>query len=728
MDVVEAIERRMSRRASDSEARTVLAVARIRVSTEEQARDDRLSLPVQTRIIGTWAGDNGREIVNWFRHEGESAYRMDPRVWKEELSFIREYRHPDGRRIQEYLVLRQDRFSRRRYESASVKGELQRMGVSVVFVDYPLDLSTPEGVILESFLEAEAQVSSMRTGRNTRQGMAQNVETRDPDARWCYKNGMRVPFGYVAVPVERGEGRHGVPIIKVIWGLDETEVCGRRVWQWVHHIMAELRGERGLGFETIARLMNDVGLPTPSQWQEVKQGKLSIEELTSSIATHGPEWSEHHVRSLCAFDRVRIYAGEYLFDRTARGMSAQLDKPPAEWLSVKDAHPPILTQQEMEAVLLTNEERRNRWMIFHPTEVDRRSVYLLSGGPFRCGRCGRRMIGKKRIDARYYVCSSVKIPGGACGPVEGIRKEALEILVTDFILEQQWTPEFTRLVQRQVAKLGTAKANRSRDSVVKELARLKRQKSRLVDSIKKGVSPSALADEINDLQRQIESRERELQSRSEATSAPSISSAWAAEFPRKFAAAPLHLQREYVRTFLKDMMVDPDTGEIRVNYYVERGLESHDELMSPQMGSCSPTGTRTPVSWLRTTRPRPLDDRATCAQRPKTGLHRKPRSPQQIYHIGDSVSRPSSAPQGDGRRPTADRRPEAPQSKSSRRFDQTPILPRQRLPAEADASPSQSASYRLRTPKGHPANPKLAESDSARRSARLQAREPGQRA
>jgi DNA invertase Pin-like site-specific DNA recombinase len=610
MSVVETIERRMSRRTQATGAQSVLAVARIRVSTQEQARDDRLSLPVQKRIIEAWAEDNGREIVNWFRHEGESAYRMDPRVWEEELGFIRTYRRPDGRRIQEYLVLRQDRFSRRKYESATVKGELQRMGVSVVFVDCPLDLSTPEGVILESFLEAEAQVSSMRTGRNTRQGMAQNVETRDPNAGWCYKNGMRVPFGYAAVPVERGEGRHGVPIIKVIWGLDEVEVCGRPVWQWVHHVIAELRGEKGLGFETIARFLNGVGLPTPSQWQDVKQGKLSVKELMTLISSHGPEWSEHHVRSLCAFDRVRIYAGEYLFDRTGRGLSSQVDKPPTEWLSVKDAHPPILSQQEMEAVLLTNEERRNRWTTFHPAEVDRRSVYLLSGGPFRCGRCGRRMIGKKRIDARYYVCSSVKIPGGACGPVEGVRKEALEILVTDFILEQQWTPEFTRLVQRQLAKLNTAKANRSRDSTVKELARLKRQKSRLVDSIKKGVSPSALADEINDLQRQIESRERELQSRSVTTSPPSTPSAWAREFPRKFAHAPLHLQREYVRTFLKDMVVDPDTGEIRVNYFAERGLEYPDELKSPQMGSCSPTGTRTPVSWLRTMRPRPLDDRA----------------------------------------------------------------------------------------------------------------------
>jgi hypothetical protein len=512
LGIVETIEQRMNRRNGGAAADgPVLAVARIRVSTEEQARDDRLSLPVQQRFIGEWAGRNGREVVHWFRREGESAYRMDPRIWQEELDFIRNCRHPDGRRIQQYLVLRQDRFSRDRYESGAMKRELRRMGVSVVFADFPLDLSRPEGVYMESMLEADAQASSMRTGLNTYLTMAANVETRDPETGSCYKNGMRVHFGYIAKPIQKGEARHGIPVFRVVWDLDRTEVCGRPIYEWVHHILAELRGEQGMGFPSIAKYLNEVGLPTPSQWQKVKQGKVTADALIAGIDEDGPEWTEHQVRNLCAFDRVRIYSGEYLFGRTAKGLTqAPVDKSPDEWVSIKDAHPAILTQGEMESVLLTNEERHNRWISYDPSGVNRRSTYLLSAGPFVCGRCGRHMIGKKREKAGYYVCSSVKIVGGGCGPIKGIRKELLEELVVDFVLEDQWTPEFQEMVALELKKQQHAKPRQSAAKPHREIDRLKRQRQRLIDSIKKGVDPSALSEELNDLQQRIESVEKEL--------------------------------------------------------------------------------------------------------------------------------------------------------------------------------------------------------------------------
>jgi hypothetical protein len=566
MGIVEAIEQRMSR-PNGGRADTVLTVARTRVSTEEQARDDRLSLPVQRRMIQDWADRNSREVVRWFTLEGASAFRMDPRLWQEELEFIREYRHADGRKIREFLVIRQDRFSRQRYESAMVKQELMVLGVSVVLVTLPFDATTPEGVLLEAFSEAEAQVSSMRTGRNTRLGMAQNVETRDPETGSCYKNGMRVHFGYAAKPVKKGEARHGIPIVKVVWDVDRTEVCGRPIYEWVHHILAELRGEQGMGFPSIAKYLNDVGLPTPSQWQQVKRGKVTADALMASIDESGPEWTEHQVRNLCAFDRVRIYSGEYLFGRTAKGLTqAPVDKSPEEWVPTKNAHPAILTPEEMQSVLLTNEERHNRWISYDPSQVNRRSSYLLSGGPLVCW-CGRHMIGKKREKASYYVCSSVKIVGGACGPIKGIRKELIEELVVDFVLEQQWAPEFQEMVALELQKQQHTKRRRSRASPHREIDRLKRQRHRLIESIKKGVDPSAVTDEINDLQRQIDAKEKELRRPERPQKGVPIPPYGVEEFARKFREAPLHLQREYVRTFFEKIQVNPKTREITAVYY-----------------------------------------------------------------------------------------------------------------------------------------------------------------
>ncbi len=106
-------------------------------------------------------------------------------------------------------------------------------------------------------------------------------------------------------------------------------------------------------------------------------GKATASDLMESIDESGPEWTEHQVRNLCAFDRVRIYSAEYLFDRSGRTITSQVDKPPEEWVSIKDAHPAILTPEEMESVLLTNEERHNRWISFDPAQVNRALGSLL---------------------------------------------------------------------------------------------------------------------------------------------------------------------------------------------------------------------------------------------------------------------------------------------------------------------------------------------------------------
>ena len=85
------------------------------------------------------------------------------------------------------LCWKVDRFGRSREDSAIYKGQLSRLGVSIVYVMEPI----PEGaagVLTEGMLEAIAEWYSRNLSENVKRGMNDN-------ARNCLYNGSNV-YGY----------------------------------------------------------------------------------------------------------------------------------------------------------------------------------------------------------------------------------------------------------------------------------------------------------------------------------------------------------------------------------------------------------------------------------------------------------------------------------------------------------------------------------------------------
>src|SRR5262249_5072371 len=89
----------------------------------------------------------------------------------------------------------------------------------------------------------------------------------------------------------------------------------------------------------------------------------------------------------------------------------------------------------------------------------RASRFLLSGGLFRCGRCGANMIGfRKDKDHFYYVCGSQPYRKGmGCGPGVYVSKEQVELEVLSGlsgVLDLCMDPQgFTRKVNRELKQI-----------------------------------------------------------------------------------------------------------------------------------------------------------------------------------------------------------------------------------------------------------------------------------
>jgi len=120
------------------------------------------------------------------------------------------------------------RFSRQSETGKALVRQLRTEGIEVVSVTDPhYDLETPTGVYMEAFTFAKNEAYSLEVAMHTRKGCRANVQTRDPETGWCYKNGGQPLWGYRSLRLQRGQDKRGRPIIKSVWVLDDEMIAGR---------------------------------------------------------------------------------------------------------------------------------------------------------------------------------------------------------------------------------------------------------------------------------------------------------------------------------------------------------------------------------------------------------------------------------------------------------------------------------------------------------------------
>jgi DNA invertase Pin-like site-specific DNA recombinase len=298
----------------------------IRAALYTRSSKDRndVSLDSQRRALHELAQAKGLVVIEEYADAVESGKDEDRPAFQ---SLLRALKRPD-RGWENVLVLDTSRIARRRHIALIFEHECDKAGIRIHYKAVP-DSDPITGMLLKSILQAMDEWHSLTSKAKGLAGMAENV-------RQGWRAGGRAPRGYKLDYHATGAIRDGTPVLKskLIPG-DDAEV-----------VRAYLKG-RAAGESRGTMLMRlDLDWPVdslnPMEWQAL------------TYAGH-TAWNVHN-------------------EQTAEGYkTGEKRKPRAEWLITKNTHPPLITDEEAEAILAQLDRQKLR----RTRATDR--PYLLTG-------------------------------------------------------------------------------------------------------------------------------------------------------------------------------------------------------------------------------------------------------------------------------------------------------------------------------------------------------------
>ena len=154
--------------AQTKEALKVKAAAYLRVSTADQAGDDRYGLPAQRGAIEAYAAAQGIDVGGWYVDEISGASKPAERPGLQQLMAAAQ-----GGTFTVVLVAKMDRVARDLYVSLFVEKELLLYGVEIISVTEPVAGRDPMQVafrqMMACFAELEKSMITVRMSGGRRQ-------------------------------------------------------------------------------------------------------------------------------------------------------------------------------------------------------------------------------------------------------------------------------------------------------------------------------------------------------------------------------------------------------------------------------------------------------------------------------------------------------------------------------------------------------------------------------
>jgi len=525
-------------------AEPVRALAWARVSTDMQ-EERGLSIPQQFREIRDYAESHGIEVVEEFS-ETASAYRREAK----RVEFRRMVSRAKAERdVAAILVHDYSRFSRDSTRAKSLVRELGLAGVKVVSLNDPeFDSESVAGVYMEAITFAKNEAYSREVAFHTRKGCRANAQARDPETGGCYKNGGQPLWGYRTKRVQQGTDKRGRPRTKSVWVLDDAAVAGKPAHEWVRHCLVELAAN-GASLDELRDFCNGKGIParrkrywSTSTWYSLLQPNVLLQYCGFGV------WNVHRKNGT--------------------------KRPPTEWLVVENAHPPIITEDEAKAIAEARRRRSGERRFDPGFGTSRKSCYLLSGGLFKCGRCGSNMIGLRRTTGRYYVCGSQPYRRGmGCGPgvyvpqdrVESEVLKRLEVLLARCTDSQR----FARMVNGHLKVLWRDAAGRD-VNVARRMADIDAKVANIRQAIEDGLSDAAWAnarlEELLAERRVLE--EAESPPKKPPKVAAKQAKAYLSQMEKVLAQGEPPERKRVIRAWVAEMKLAPERLEVEITYRI----------------------------------------------------------------------------------------------------------------------------------------------------------------
>ena len=356
--------------------------------------------------------------------------------------------------------------------------------------------------------------------------------------------------------------------MKSIWVLDETIVAGRPMHEWARHCLVNL-ADNGASLEELRAFCEKTGIPGRrkkfwgiSTWHALLQPRVLMQFCGYAL------WNVH--------------------------TKAGRERPVADWVVVPRAHPPIITEGEAKQIAEVRRMQSGKKQFNAGATRSRTSRYLLSGGFFRCGRCGANMIGF-HTDARfYYVCGSQPYRSGmGCGPGVYVPQEQVESEVLSGlrgVLDVCADPQrFTRAVNKELRQIWEASTD-YRPDAGERISAIDRKIEHIRRAVEDGLNDATWA---NTRLRELHSEKDALGSASRRTSdAPQLDVETAMNYRRQvhklFHQGGQAERKQLLRILVGEVKLIPQDLEVTISYRlpeaIMNGLVAGDGFEPPTFG------------------------------------------------------------------------------------------------------------------------------------------------
>lgn len=513
----------------------------IRVSTEQQATEQKTSLGDQRQLITAKARQLGRvlEPSSIFEDAGVSGATAEGRpAFMAMVDYCLSNRRMISKRGM-IIILNDSRFGR--FDDPEEAGHwrfvLNKAGWEVRFCESD-DVRDPlaRGVIrfIGSAQASEYRANLKRTAKRSARSTAEK-------GLWQ----QEAPLGYRRVAT-RGDGAERVLDIGQRKSADEVS----RLALGPEHEQEAIRWM----FESYAA------------------GGVSLGGLARELVNRFPFrlWSRSTVGATL---RNPAYAGDVVWCRRVTDKTERLERTvrdKADWVIVRSAHPAIISRELYETVqrrMATNKRQTTATAGGYPLS-----------GLIRCAQCGKHFAGgggrkgpPGDVDRyRFYKDTGGTMRVPVCSaPITTLRKRWLEEQVTTAVARLAVDPRTQDLIRAEVERVMLA----SRDSGKERHAGLERDKKRLVaeqqrliDAIAKGtLSDSEAANNMANLRRRISATEAEIQqlrfaARAEDSTQRDVERmiAIAQDFPTQATRLHGSALREVLAPWIADAVVDKE--------------------------------------------------------------------------------------------------------------------------------------------------------------------------
>jgi site-specific DNA recombinase len=529
------------------------AFAYVRVSTKDQEKQGN-SIPEQLLRIEAFASKQDIQIIKGYQ-DSSSAYHDENREQFNQMITDALQDRPNF-----IIVDDSSRFARTREVNVATKKLLRKHNIDLLFAnEVNVNPRTTAGLWLDGIMEIKNEAFSMDIAFNTIRGMSGNLKSRDPETGWCYKNGGRPPYGYVINHLRRGTNSSSKPIFKSIWELDPENS------KIAHMIIVDLYTKQEMSYQNIRDYLNERNIPGPV----------------------GKPWGISTIVEMLRENRLQQYAGTAFWNKENHQTVGTRFNPREEWIQVDNAHPAIITDEELQLALM----RKSRARKNAATGRTNVSSFLFTGNNlegmpmFVCSSCGGHVISYSSSSRRWrkYICGPSRYKGKAGCPDEFfVDQDWLENTIIAEIEKRYTMPERIEEIIKEVKediRTGFKEYNHALNDLLKDKHSLESQRQRLLDAIKQGINPAAVTDEVNSVQEKINQLNTKLNYlKNNPPTQISFDEeeirSYFSNFHKAFNEAGIPERKRLIRTFVRQLELDPKNKEVRAAFYPDKVVQS----------------------------------------------------------------------------------------------------------------------------------------------------------